>query len=114
MLFCIVIDTFTHQGQYFREAFILWVLCILIFISGFRSGGVDYDGYKFIYESVPDISEFFESYDLLSSIHGELGFLLLNSLVKFIFDDFLSVYSLMLIRLVVRMLPDKVRKVIYA
>lgn len=97
MLFCIVIDTFTHQGQYFREAFILWFLCILIFISGFRSGGVDYDGYKFIYESVPDISKFFGSYDLLSSIHGEFCFLLLNSLVKFIFDDFYVVLLVMAI-----------------
>ena len=59
MLFCIGIDTFTHQGQYFREAFILWVLCILIFISGFRCGGMDYDGYQFIYDTVPDISNFF-------------------------------------------------------
>lgn len=95
ILFFIVIDTFTHQGQYFRETFILWILGILIFISGFRCGGVDYDSYQFIYESVPDISEFFESYDLLSSIHGELGFLLLNSLVKFIFDDFYIVLLVM-------------------
>lgn len=97
MLFCLIINTFIPQKQYFREVFILCILGILIFISGFRCGGVDYDSYQFIYESVPDISKFFESYDLLSSIHGELFFLLLNSLVKFIYDDFYVVLLVMAI-----------------
>lgn len=68
-------------------------------IAMFRDGiGVDYDGYRMIYNLTPSIDSWVYEYDLLYSdylLYLEMGYLVLNGLIKYIFNDYIFVFIIM-------------------
>ncbi|WP_448105308.1 EpsG family protein [Pedobacter panaciterrae] len=70
---------------------LIFIGCILALIAGLRYGDRDYLNYLDIYSSVPNLFQGFKTED----IHGEPGYLLLNSMCKTIGLGSLGVFLIM-------------------
>lgn len=82
--------------SYLRPTMIFIIYIALAFFAGLRSEiGLDYSSYKEIYNDVPTVSSLIFGTANFADIHGEYGYLLINVLVKSLFDDFSAVILFM-------------------
>ena len=74
---------------------VLLLICLAL-IAGFRESTIDSDfkNYVRIFTSIPSVS-YLLNYDFAPSQSLETGYLLLNSLLKWVFDDYRSIFILM-------------------
>lgn len=72
--------------SFLRYGYIL-VIIILAILGGINSNIEDFKEYQNIFESVPDLFNFFGEKES-SKLYGELGYLLWNSLIKTVFDNY--------------------------
>ncbi|WP_175490599.1 EpsG family protein [Pelosinus propionicus] len=78
-----------NQKQYIKYIIICIIYFSLAFLAGLRyETGLDYSGYNEIYNDVTGFWNVISGESNYADIHGEYGYLLLNSILKSFFDDF--------------------------
>lgn len=94
----IIADISIIPNKYKKYLFLV-ILIFAFLLSAFRNGfGVDYDAYIEIYNMTPELPDLFDKWrDLYSTrlFFVENGFLIFNSIIKFIFYDYNFVFFFM-------------------
>lgn len=103
ILFFCMLCVNTKEGNTYKEIIYYFVAVLLIFVSSLRYEGVDYYGYMAIYNDINPLLEL--TFNNIQDTHGELGFLIINSIIKTFnggFELVLFIISLLCVYLLVK------------
>jgi len=81
----------------YKRIFIPFIVLFLSFIGGMNSNIEDFYSYYDIYTEVPDFMNLIDDFSILHDIYGEDGYLVYNSIMKLIFDNYYLLRVLLLV-----------------
>jgi hypothetical protein len=85
----------TREGKKYNHFSLIFVSSIMILFAGLRDGSPDQKDYRNIFYNVASLDEVIIGNDNYHEIHGEWGYLFLNSLIKFFFNNDVILFLLL-------------------